>query len=479
MSYTVLARKYRSRTFDEVIGQEAIARTLKNAVANGRVHHGYLFCGTRGVGKTSMARILAKALNCLAADAPTTDPCGACEACQSIAVGQDLDVIEIDAASNTGVDNIRELRSHAQYRPSRCRFKVYIVDEVHMLSTGAFNALLKTLEEPPSHVKFIFCTTEPHRVPATIQSRCQRFDFRSIPTDQIARQLTSILQAESIDADEALIRRVARLADGSMRDALSLLDQLLSLGQDHLAAELVDEILPRAGDELMAELTSALAGSDAAAALSCTEQCLAAGLGFERFAVSLIDHLRCLMLLRVCGADTELIEVPAGLRQEMVSQCQQFDAAAYVYMIGLLEQLRRNVRFSTCGRALVDAAVVRLAAADNFSSIESLLAELGGVESGAAANDRSRRVTVDKAAKSGAKPSGSARGGAPAANRQRAPAKPAGKQVTRPNGPSGRTDRPAPSSSQIQAALRDPLVQRAIEVFQGRPIDVKRVSRGR
>jgi DNA polymerase-3 subunit gamma/tau len=291
--------------------------------------------------------------------------------------------------------------------------------------------------------------------------------------------LTSILQAESIDADEALIRRVARLADGSMRDALSLLDQLLSLGEDHLAAELVDEILPRAGDELMLELTSALAGSDAAAALSCTEQCLAAGLGFERFAVSLIDHLRCLMLLRVCGADTELIEVPAGLRQEMTSQCQQFDATAYVYMIALLEQLRRNVRFSTCGRALVDAAVVRLADAGKFSSIESLLAELGGVESGAAASDRSRQAAVAAAPKNGGTPSGSGKRGRPVANRQRASAKPVGKRTAQPSGPSGQADRPPPNSSQVQAALRDPLVQRAMEVFQGRPMDVKRIAGGR
>ena len=234
--YTVLARKYRSQTFDDVVGQDPIAQTLKNAIKTGRVAHAYLFTGTRGVGKTTMARILAKSLNCLAADAPTTQPCCKCESCVAINAGDDIDVIEIDGASNRGIDNIRELRQNVIYRPARCRFKIYIIDEVHMLTTESFNALLKTLEEPPSHVKFIFATTEPNKVILTIQSRCQRFDFNNITAPKIAGQLKSILKQEKIKYEEDLVLPLAKMANGSMRDALSLLDRLISTGTEPLSA---------------------------------------------------------------------------------------------------------------------------------------------------------------------------------------------------------------------------------------------------
>jgi DNA polymerase III subunit gamma/tau len=238
MAYTVLARKYRSQTFDDVVGQDPIAKTLKNAIETGRVAHAYLFTGTRGVGKTTMARILAKALNCLKSDQPTTAPCCQCGSCVAINTGEDIDVIEIDGASNNRVDEIRELRENAIYRPARARYKIYIIDEVHMLTTAAFNALLKTLEEPPEHVKFIFATTEPNKVIATIQSRCQRFDFSNISPKTIAAQLKSILKQEKIKYEEDLVLPVARMANGSMRDALSLLDRLISTGEKVLSARL-------------------------------------------------------------------------------------------------------------------------------------------------------------------------------------------------------------------------------------------------
>jgi len=377
MSYTVLARKFRSQTFDEVVGQQAITTTLKNAIAQGRVHHGYLFCGTRGVGKTSMARILAMALNCHASDGPTVAPCGKCDSCRSIAVGDDVDVVEIDAASNTGVDNIRELRSNAIYRPTRSRCKIYIIDEVHMLSAGAFNALLKTLEEPPSHVKFILATTEAHKIPATVLSRVQRFDFKSISAADIAGQLNMICRAEGVEIEETAVNRLARLARGSMRDALSLLDQVVSMAGKNVSGQVVDELFPAAHDELLADLIDRFAEGDAAGALAVVDRSLGQGHTPDHWCSLLIGQIRDLMILRVCGADTDLVDVPSGLRARLVEQSQKFDSGAFVYMTTVLEELRRSVKTSGSSRALVEAAVIRLAEAAEFSSIESLLAYVG------------------------------------------------------------------------------------------------------
>jgi len=380
VAYTVLARKYRSRTFNEVIGQEPIATTLVNAVRSGRIHHGYLFTGARGVGKTSMARILAKALNCLAAAEPTPDPCCKCDACVAIAEGQDLDVIEIDAASHTGVDNIRELRSNAAFRPARSRYKVYIIDEVHMLSTGAFNALLKTLEEPPEHVKFILATTEVQKVPATIQSRCQRFNFRNIPPEAVARRLAEIAHAEGASVEPGVCDRVARLAAGSMRDALSILDQLLSVSPQKLTLSLLDELLPPAHDEEVFKLLQHAAGGEVAAVLGAAERILGAGRSLEVFCNDAIEIVRNLMLLRACGPDTPLVDLPSAARPEYVRLAQQYPLSQYVQMIAMLEELRRNVRYSAAGRALVDAVLARLAHMRRWAAIEDVVAELAAAD---------------------------------------------------------------------------------------------------
>jgi DNA polymerase-3 subunit gamma/tau len=461
MAYTVLARKHRSRTFDEIAGQDPIATTLRNAVQSGRIHHGYLFTGTRGVGKTSMARILAKALNCLAADKPTPTPCLECESCRLITEGEDIDVLEIDAASNTGVDNIRDLRGNAIYRPARSRFKVYIIDEVHMLSAGAFNALLKTLEEPPPHVKFILATTEVQKVPATIQSRCQRFDFRSIDADTIAAQLRTILQAEGIEAADTVIRRVARLANGSMRDALSLLDQLLAFGSDRLDEELIEQVLPTPHNELIFELVDQLGNQDPAAALTSVEECLGSGLTPERFCEVLIEHVRTLMLLAVCGPNTELIDAPSQIRQRLIEQSRRFDGATYVFIIALVQELRRSVKFSGAGRALVDAAVVRLALAEQFSDLKTVMASFEGGPPKPAQKKAAERSTGRPIAKSGSTTGARARpAAAPAAGAKQPPATPAAPQA-----------RLSPEAR--QKAVSDPSVRRALELFDGAVVDIR------
>src|SRR6187549_297452 len=253
MSYTVLARKYRPQTFADLVGQEHVTRTLGNAIESGRVAHAFLFTGVRGVGKTTTARILAKALNC--AKGPTPEPCGTCDPCREITTGIDLDVLEIDGASNNSVDDVRRLQETIPFRPARDRSKIVIVDEVHMLSTGAFNAFLKTLEEPPPHVKFIFATTEVHKVPVTILSRCQRYDFKLVSARQIGARVKDVLVRESLKADEGAVSVIAREAAGSMRDAMSLLDQVIAYGSEKISAEDVARVLGVADREVLNKLT--------------------------------------------------------------------------------------------------------------------------------------------------------------------------------------------------------------------------------
>ena len=384
MSYTVLARRYRSQTFDDIVGQEHIAQTLKSAIASGRISHAYLFCGTRGTGKTSTARILAKALNCQSFDAPTPTPCGKCDSCLAIARGDDIDVIEIDAASHTGVDNVREIIENSQYRPARSRFKIYIIDEVHMLSKSAFNALLKTLEEPPSHVKFILATTEPEKVLATILSRCQRYDFRNISSRQIAGHLLEICKKEKIKADEDALAMIARAGAGSMRDALSLLDRLLSLGEKHLTAKAIEQMLGLPPTQRVAELVSAIGSGDVKSVLSQTDAILSSGLSSDALLAGLVDFLRNLLISRTCGKDSELVDVPGYSTDELAELAEKFDPVILTQDITILEELRRNIRQNQTGRALLDATLVRLAMSEQFVSINELLGNLDGAKPPAA-----------------------------------------------------------------------------------------------
>jgi DNA polymerase-3 subunit gamma/tau len=383
MSYTVLARRYRSSTFDELIGQSHIAQTLSNAITSNRIAHAFLFTGTRGTGKTSSARILAKSLNCEASDKPTPHPCGKCNSCQAIARGDDIDVIEIDAASNTGVDNVREIIENSQFRPARSRFKVYIIDEVHMLSKSAFNALLKTLEEPPEHVKFILATTEVEKVLPTILSRCQRYDFRNIPTREIATHLKSVCAQEKIQADDDAILLVAKAGAGSMRDALSLLDRLLSASGDKLTAETIEQLLGLPKSQQVFDLAQLIGEGRVKDVLTAVDSVITRGLSPETLVSSLIDHIRNLLILKTCGKDSDLVEVPGLPLEDIFKQSQQFDPIVLSQDIVVLEELRRQLRSASAGRALIDATMVRLALAGQFSSVEDLLAATNNGTAGA------------------------------------------------------------------------------------------------
>ena len=367
MTYTVLARRYRSTDFDELIGQEPVARTLQNAIRIDRIAHAYLFCGTRGVGKTSMARIFAKALNA------TEDLAESEGIAAAILRGDDLDVIEIDGASNRGVQQARDLIAGAGLLPTRCRFKIYIIDEVHMLTTEAFNALLKTMEEPPAHVKFILCTTEPHKVPTTIQSRCQRFDFRPVATPQIAEHLTSVLSGEGIEADDDVIRLVARLGNGSVRDALSLLDRLIAAADGRMTSDLAVSLLGLPDQTLVSRLVQAIIDRDLAGALAAGDDMLSRGIGIEQTLDTLTERFRDLLIVSVCGPETMLVDRTDEVVAEIAGQASSFDPPALTHMITLADHVTRNARGSTTARAQFDALIARLCLREHFMDARALL----------------------------------------------------------------------------------------------------------
>ena len=330
-----LYRKWRPRTFEEVVGQDHIIRTLRNALASGRIHHAYLFTGPRGTGKTTTARLLAKAINCLAPE--TERPCNRCEICQAINEGRLLDLIEIDAASHTGVDDIRELRDRIGFRPSQARYKVYVIDEVHMLSTSAFNALLKTLEEPPPYAIFVLATTEPHKIPATVLSRCQRFDFRRIPLDILIANLERIAQAEGITADRDALTLIAHHATGSMRDAESLLDQLSSYGDGSVTLETIRDALGTGTEETVFQVADALIRGDLAQGLTLINQAVEQGASPRQFARQIVEHLRTLLLLRLEAA-VALPPVAADRLPDLKAQAEAVTVQALGRALSIFSQ---------------------------------------------------------------------------------------------------------------------------------------------
>jgi DNA polymerase-3 subunit gamma/tau len=398
-SYTVVARRYRPQRFEDVVGQDHVVRSLRNAIRLNRLAQAYLFCGTRGVGKTSIARIFAKCLNCV--NGPTEEPCQTCDICQSIAAGQDVDVIEIDGASNNGVEQVRELRQNAALRPSRARYKIYYIDEVHMLSTGAFNALLKTLEEPPSHVKFFFATTEANKIPITVLSRCQRYDFAGITPEVIAETLGAICRQEGVEAEPEALSIVARRASGSLRDAQSLLDRLLASGTS-LTVEVVNGLLGTASDERLMAMIAALADHDAAVALGLLEQSAGEGVQPAEVLSGLIDYLRDALVLAV-GAETLILSVSPRQRDSLREITERWTIDSILASLQILAECRSRMRGSLHGRLLVEVALARIARLEGLTALSSLVDRLAALESGAPVRRadlavKPRNATVPEAA---------------------------------------------------------------------------------
>jgi DNA polymerase III subunit gamma/tau len=374
--YVVIARRYRPQTFDELVGQEHVARALQQAITSDRVGHAYLFTGARGVGKTSAARIFAKALNCVRGPTPT--PCNECDVCVSVSTGDDVDVLEIDGASNRGIDEIRQLRQNVAVRPSRVRYKIYIIDEVHMLTKEAFNALLKTLEEPPEHVKFIFATTEPHKIPITILSRCQRFDFAGISSNAIEQRLAQIASAEGVTVDAEALAILASRAAGSMRDSQSLLEQLLAVGHERITAADVTELLGIAPAERLSGLVAQLVARNAAGALSELDAIVRGGVEVGLLLDQLVGYFRDVMATAVgCSADQMLYALPS--QADEVRQVSENLGLTTVLAIGqTLDHAAARMRFTMHGRTLVEMAVVRICQLDELDDIATLVAELRG-----------------------------------------------------------------------------------------------------
>ena len=379
MSYMALYRKFRPQEFADVKGQEHIVTTLKNQIKADRIGHAYLFCGTRGTGKTTIAKIFAKAVNC---EHPVDgSPCGECASCKAIAAGSSMNVIEIDAASNNGVDNIREIREEVAYRPTEGKYKVYIIDEVHMLSIGAFNALLKTLEEPPSYVIFILATTEAHKIPITILSRCQRYDFRRISIETISDRLMELMEKENVEVEERAIRYIAKAADGSMRDALSLLDQCIAfyLGQK-LTYDHVLEVLGAVDTEVFSKLLRKVLAEDVAGAISQLEELVIEGRDLGQFVNDFTWYLRNLLLLKGSDDMEEVLDMSSENMALLKEEARLVEADVLMRYIRIFSELSNQVKYSSQKRILIEIAIIKLCKPEMETNMDSITDRLAKLE---------------------------------------------------------------------------------------------------
>jgi DNA polymerase-3 subunit gamma/tau len=395
MPYLVLARKWRPRTFDEVVGQATVTRTLKNALASGRIGHAFLLSGARGVGKTTTARILAKALNCGKGEGPTAEPCGECASCLEITAGTSLDVQEIDGATHNGVEQVRELRESARYNPARDRFKIWIIDEVHMLSTGAFNALLKTLEEPPPRVKFIFATTEYHKIPDTILSRCQQYDFRLIPARELLAHLRQVAEGEGIEVSDDTLARLARAAEGSARDALSLFDQVLSFSGHAVKDEDVSALLGLVDRELLLAASRAVAAGDSMAALELVERLSDYGADYRNFTRELILHFREVLLLKVAPGESGLLaQIVPEERERLRPVAAALSEEDLLRIFEALAKAETDMRLAPDPRVTLEMALLKIVQMRRLLPFADLLARVERLAGGGPATTTTATAPV-------------------------------------------------------------------------------------
>lgn len=379
MGYTALYRKWRPQGFEGVMGQQHIVRTLRNQIKADKIAHAYLFCGTRGTGKTTNAKIFGKAVNC---QSPIDgSPCNTCPTCQIINENRSMNIIEIDAASNNGVDNIREIREEVKYTPTEGRYKVYIIDEVHMLSTGAFNALLKTLEEPPSHVIFILATTEPHKIPATILSRCQRYDFKRIDISTIADTLTHYMNEEQIVIEDKAVRYIAKVADGSMRDALSILDQCIAfyLGQE-ITLDKVLDVLGAVDTQIFIDMVEAISTKDARACMEFVSQIIMQGRDISQFIMDLISHLRNILILKSVTDGTQILDMSKENIDAIKEQADKLSEESVIYYIKIFSELEAKIKYASSKRILLEVELMKLCQPSMDNSAMGLLERIKDLE---------------------------------------------------------------------------------------------------
>jgi DNA polymerase III subunit gamma/tau len=486
MAYVSLYRKWRPQTFADIVGQDHVTGTLVNAIRTGQVHHAMLFTGTRGTGKTSTARVLAKALNC--ERGPTPEPDNTCEQCRSITDGTNLDVVEIDAASHGSVDDTRDLREKASYAPAAARYKVYIVDEAHMVTTQGFNAMLKVLEEPPEHVRFVFCTTEPHKVIEAIRSRCQRHDFRRIRTAALVEDFARICEAEGVDIEPAALELVARAADGSHRDGLSRLDQVLTYAGPKVTLADVAQVLGALPAELRFDLAEALAAHRVADVLASVERVVDAGHDLQQFAREALEHLRDLYVLRVAPESTTLVDVTAETRERLGAQAERFGPGELGRLVRVVGETYLDLRTATDQRLVLEVGLAKAALPEASLDADALLTRIERLERRLSIGTTEAPVPAPAdrptpATDAGVEAGGAARAGAATAGKAAAPASAATGAAggTQPAARAGTGGKPAARAGTggkpaVPAAQEEPGWGRA-EAVADVPVDLDLVRR--